>query len=233
MPSIIWGFLDLIDKILSHTPHSIFYTFVLLIYFFLNSRRLLPSTSLLYRILFVPGIVIHELAHAVTVILLGGKIIQFQPYNFLRGESEPEGIVGYLMPDDMSGQFRTSLVAISPLFTFFIFYHFLTPYHFQNISLIYKIILWYLYVSITSCMFPSDADLKTISPMIYLAWYFLYFLGSIGLSRLYPDGIRYIDIQFQEYMYIMLWGLIPYLSLFFISVVINLCSKFRDKNYFI
>jgi hypothetical protein len=66
------------------------------------------------RLLILPGTVLHEMAHAIAVVLCGGRIRRFVPF---WPQAQPDGstLFGYVQYEGAGDPLRRSLIAIAPL----------------------------------------------------------------------------------------------------------------------
>lgn len=155
---VYYGLLLAQLSILAYLGHTNMYTL------FHSVRRITDSTSVSFWIialLYFPGTVVHELSHLFTSVIL---LVPPTHINLIPTMTEHEnsysvrlGYVQHVKTDPI----RSCIIGIAPFFVGFLFFfliHYLQvfPHHVWYIN----IILFYLFLTISSTMFPSKQDLE-------------------------------------------------------------------------
>lgn len=158
-------------------------------------------TMLIFSLIFLPGVMIHELSHYITARLLGVKTgeLSIIPRTLTNGKIQ----LGYVVTSK-SDILRDSLIGIAPFLSGSILVALLGLYRLNisllvnensvlsiislidNIRLIYNtpdFFLWfYLTFTISSTMMPSASDRRAWLPMALLLLVFIGFIILIGIG---------------------------------------------------
>ena len=162
-------------------------------------HRTIKSTSVSFyiiSILYVPGTLLHELSHLFTSVLL---FVQPKNINLIPKITESENSysirLGYVQ-HEKTDPFRGFLIGIAPFFVgcgffFLVHYSALFPHPVWYLN----ILLFYLFFTISSTMFPSKQDLTeaiVIIPVLLIAGTLIFVLKIPIVHYLLSD--EYIHV---------------------------------------
>ena len=168
---------------------------------------------LLDIVLFI-GVIIHELAHACTMLCVGivpkSFAIRYRsPYS---GRAAPHGGVGYKDSDDLKLTFMQGLlVSLAPLFSSTFIFLFMLDIIFNTDSpVIIKVIAVIIMISVIIGSYPSNADLNGLmGNFSNRPAYSLYQIGLIVLSVLivvFAVDLTFLKFSFEVIYYIAYCG---------------------------
>ena len=141
------------------------------------------TVVLIVSFIFLPGTFIHELCHALTAVLLGGRVASFSVWPRIEGDSIKMGFAEVEVLDLI----RNSLIGISPLVIGSVTLYFLASI-FQNSSIWYQLLYVYLIFQISNSMFLSPSDVKEFRILFFI---FIFFLISATIVNLYFVRLPY------------------------------------------
>ncbi len=159
--------------------------------FFTALHRITDSTSVSFWIialLYFPGTLVHELSHLITSVIL---LVPPTHINLLPSITENDnsysvrlGYVQHVKTDPI----RSCMIGIAPFFVGFLFFYLVNSFNLFPHHVWYNnLILFYLFLTISSTMFPSKQDLKESYVLIF------FLVGAIAL-------IYMLDVPIVNYL---------------------------------
>lgn len=153
----------------------------------------------LYDLLTAPGVMIHELGHAIFCLLAGVKIRKIKLFQF--GE-----VAGYVIHDEPKNVIASVLISFGPLvvntaLTLLCFAQLISPYF----TWIHLLLLW-LGIAIGLHAIPSTGDAKSLlattnrrfwrNPLVLIAYPFVVVLYILNLLKRIHGDIVYVGVLF-------------------------------------
>jgi hypothetical protein len=195
-----------------YTINEFFYFFQL---FFRQEKAVFSFISLI----FLPGTIIHELAHYLMATILMLKVREVKILPELQDNYIRLGSVSYEKKD----VFRSIIVGLAPLFIILVFFGVIARFGiFPSTSIIINILLAYVIFSVSSSMFSSAKDLQDLVFVIPL----LIIIAGI----IYVSGIK-VEILLSSKAADILTSFISSVnSYLLLSVIINISLIFILKS---
>lgn len=198
----------------------------MLFYGLLRSKRL---TALLLALLFLPGTIIHELAHLVAaqgLRLQTGKV-SFWP------KIEDKGVKLGSVEIAQSDPFRRFLVGIAPLVLGFAFIFALIKIfeRFQFSGLWSSVLLFYILFQIGNTMFSSKRDMEGAAELIiavFLVFALLYLTGFKPVFNSFSSAVNSSSSFFGMTSGILFKIIVLDIAVIFISKLLGSAIKLRS-----
>lgn len=192
----------------------------------------MESATLLYSLVLLPGVALHEAAHAFMAVLLGVKVRKFS----LRPERQRSGVIrlGYVEVL-RSDSFRSSLIGAAPLFAGIIALIVigLQVFNLEGVqlalsdgsaqSLLDQLLaipratdswLWiYLVFAIANSMMPSSSDTQSWPPVIG-------FVAALSAALLLIGGTGLVDVIAPAAQFVLQWLAAAFALTVFIDIVV-------------
>lgn len=224
--SIFWVIAFIIQiQILSYSAKNIFNNLYLLFYkFFKNEKTVVYIVSFIL----LPGTFIHELSHAITCVLMGGRVSKFSVWPKVEGGHIKMGYAEVEVLDI----FRNTLIGISPLI-FGVSILFYVSTIFSQVDLIMQIFLSYIVFQVANSMFLSDSDVKEFYALIFILTVFIVFLYFVNFNYLKIDflpqdiNIFLTNTYLTELRSLNNFFLIPLLINFIFLIISKLILRHR------
>lgn len=188
------------------------------------------DTTVVYIVsfIFLPGTFIHELCHAMTTVLLGGRVSKFSVWPKVENGAIKMGYAEVEVLDI----FRNSLIGTSPLIFGVVILYYLGSI-FQSSTLTLQIIFAYIIFQVANSMFLSPSDVKEFNLLflISISVLAIFYLVNFYYMKLdfLPQDLNFLktSIYLEKLQSINLMLVLPLILNFVILIISKLTNKHR------
>lgn len=217
--SILWLLIFILQiLVISYSSKNLFNNLYVYLYKLFKKEK---TVVYIISFIFLPGTFIHELSHAISTVLLGGRVSRFSVWPKVEDGHIKMGYAEVEVLDI----FRNTIIGISPLIVGVSILYYVSLV-FESSTIYWQIFFVYLVFQIANSMFLSASDVREFKLLLYIVLSILVFLYVYNFYfyklNFLPQNLEFLKTsvylkEIKEIVKLFIFPMLLNIIFFFIS----------------